>query len=224
MTSEIASAVLDRHYAIALARYLPDGTLDDSFGTGGIVITPVGRDVGVGQIALQLNGKIVVSGASLDDTGLDRRIMTARYLPDGAPDESFGIGGVALLTIGSEFLARRDDVGGALAIQIDGPIIVGGSTLTSGSASDLALVRYLGDPTGLPPATTVTTTSTTTTSVTTTTVDVEPAPTCKMESPARSRRLSRLLRSIDRRLAAVERRAARLAEQTELSPACRAEV
>src|SRR6266508_3157227 len=45
-----------------LARYKPDGSLDTSFGTGGKVTTAIGSNSAGRGLALQPDGKIVVSG------------------------------------------------------------------------------------------------------------------------------------------------------------------
>lgn len=55
-------------HAVALARYLSDGTLDSSFGAGGLVTTPiVGIDVDYAEalaVVLQADGRIVIAGAA----------------------------------------------------------------------------------------------------------------------------------------------------------------
>jgi uncharacterized delta-60 repeat protein len=63
-----------------LGRYNANGTLDTSFGNGGVVSTPGGF-----ALAVQADGKIVVGSGS----GL------ARYNPDGSLDATFGTGGIA---------------------------------------------------------------------------------------------------------------------------------
>ena len=63
----------------ALARYNPDGSLDDSFGTGGRVLTDFGSsaDDEARAVALQSDGKIVVAGVASVSGGND--FATARY-------------------------------------------------------------------------------------------------------------------------------------------------
>src|SRR5439155_13188760 len=48
--------------AIALARFLPDGTLDTGFGTGGRVTTPAFNGSEAFAAALQADGKILTAG------------------------------------------------------------------------------------------------------------------------------------------------------------------
>ena len=47
---------------IALARYMPDGKLDTTFGSGGTKITDLGFDDVATGVALTPDGKIVISG------------------------------------------------------------------------------------------------------------------------------------------------------------------
>ncbi len=68
------------HPTFALARYLPDGNLDPTFGKGGRVRTVFG-DEGIDQalsIAAQPDGKIVAAGISVDENAA--RFALARYL------------------------------------------------------------------------------------------------------------------------------------------------
>jgi uncharacterized delta-60 repeat protein len=94
----------------ALVRYLPDGSLDPTFGSGGKVITDLGSTSDHGDDAvLTSEGKIVVTGASFPNLAL------ARYLPDGTLDPTFGTGGVAKPTVGEAW---------GVAQQSDGKLVV----------------------------------------------------------------------------------------------------
>ena len=48
-----------------VARYNTDGSLDNTFGNGGIVTTPVVRDDTAMAVALQQDGKIVVAVSTI---------------------------------------------------------------------------------------------------------------------------------------------------------------
>jgi uncharacterized delta-60 repeat protein len=107
----------------AMARYLPAGGLDPTFGVGGIVITPlVDPPVGVVRasyakdVAVQPDGKIVVVGW----VGPGEVLFLARYLPDGRLDPTFGRGD------GVKFSGGTHKQGFALALQPDGKIVVTG--------------------------------------------------------------------------------------------------
>jgi uncharacterized delta-60 repeat protein len=109
---------------VALVRYNSNGSLDSTFGSGGISLTLSGV---AEKIAILPDGKIVVVGSN-------GSLFVARYLSDGALDNSFGSGGMAAPTIkgGSE--------GRSIAIQADGKIVVGG--LAGGS---YLLARFTAD-------------------------------------------------------------------------------
>lgn len=99
-----------------MARYRTDGSLDVTFGAGGKVLLPDALANGR-ALALQPDGKIVVAGFG----GPTHAGAVARYNPDGSPDATFGTGGLAT---GFNVYSA-----GALALQPDGRIIVGGNTL-----------------------------------------------------------------------------------------------
>ncbi len=59
------SSYIGSDFDFAVVRYLSDGALDPSFGTGGKLTTPVGSDQDNGEgVALQSDGKIVVAGTA----------------------------------------------------------------------------------------------------------------------------------------------------------------
>lgn len=64
---------------VFLARFLGNGTLDASFGTGGIVRTSFAMQDQLFDVTLQSDGKIVVAGVS--SVVGQSRMLVARYLP-----------------------------------------------------------------------------------------------------------------------------------------------
>lgn len=102
--------------SFALARYRRDGTLDTSFGDGGVVITSFPNESGsaVG-VAIQGDGKIVVTGRVSDDLAI------ARYLEGGGLDSSLGGSGVVRTSF-----THASASGSAILIQPDGRIVVAG--------------------------------------------------------------------------------------------------
>jgi uncharacterized delta-60 repeat protein len=79
----------------ALARFLPNGALDPSFGGGGRVITPIPQrdNDRVFALAVQPDGKLVAVGGSFERESV---VVLARYAADGTPDLSFGGDGIAV--------------------------------------------------------------------------------------------------------------------------------
>ncbi len=118
-----------------ILRYKGDGTLDNTFGTNGVVTYEGGQgNDGFRGVAIQADGKIVVSGYTRTVTGFD--VMTARYNSDGALDNTFGTDGVATYDGG-----HGDDVARGVAIQSDGKIVVSGDDY-NGTDLDVLVLKY----------------------------------------------------------------------------------
>lgn len=108
----------------AVARYNMDGSLDTSFGTGGVVITDLPQRSLLTSIGLQSDGKIVVGGLSSLGQPIEYGYAVAlRYTADGVLDTAFGNSGIASVGYGPEFLSTDSY---ALAIQPDDKIVLGG--------------------------------------------------------------------------------------------------
>src|SRR5439155_3314820 len=74
----------------AVKRYNANGTIDATFGTGGVTTTDFGGNPASGTaIVVQSDGKIVAAGIAQMGNGTD--VAIARYLPDnvGAPNQRF---------------------------------------------------------------------------------------------------------------------------------------
>jgi uncharacterized delta-60 repeat protein len=125
------------NYRFALVRYNADGTLDQSFGRGGIVVTAVddGIDI-VHALRRQPNGKIVAAGNA---SGAYFTFALARYTPDGVLDASFGHDG----TVTTAFRGMH---GGASALvgRPDGRLVAAGDVSAHALSGRFALVRYIG--------------------------------------------------------------------------------
>jgi uncharacterized delta-60 repeat protein len=128
--------------AFALARYRPDGTLDDSFGGDGKVRTnfsPFGAEDVAQDLAVQANGRIVAAGLAREP---DFSFALARYRRDGTLDESFGGDGKVRTGFSSPHLDQANDV----AIQADGKIVAAGfADGENPPGGAFALVRYAID-------------------------------------------------------------------------------
>jgi uncharacterized delta-60 repeat protein len=123
----------------ALLRYNSDGTLDQSFGTGGKVTTMFSGQEGAQAIAIAGNGKIVVAGSALT-TQFD--FALARYNTDGSLDATFGIGG----KVTTDFAGNTDSAR-SIILQADNKIIAGGWSQKTNDTNtrDFALARYNTD-------------------------------------------------------------------------------
>ena len=119
-----------------LARFNPDGSLDTSFGTGGLVVTDFGRDSAANALVLQADGKLV-AGGNLFVRRFEPDFIVARYQPDGSLDATFGSGGAVQTRFGRSFVGLQ-----ALVLQADGKLVAAGDSNASGD-SDFALARYV---------------------------------------------------------------------------------
>jgi uncharacterized delta-60 repeat protein len=98
----------------ATVRLLPNGSLDQSFGSRGIS-TAAGW--GINAMALQGNGDVLLAGSGPS---------AMRLLPDGTLDTSFGKRGLAFAPIGTKGSAN------GVAVQPDGMILLTSAAILSG--------------------------------------------------------------------------------------------
>jgi uncharacterized delta-60 repeat protein len=117
------------------ARYLPDGSLDQSFGTSGLARISLpgfgpkpASGANVKAVAVQADGKLLIGGSfrSASGTGLGPSAVLARLDPNGALDTDFGGSQAPGGEPGMAILAARDTIS-AIAPQ-GGKILVGGSS------------------------------------------------------------------------------------------------
>lgn len=117
----------------------PAGSLDTTFGTGGIARQPIGEAADYGYAAaLQPDGKLIlvgsVYGPHFENFGI------ARFTRDGALDASFGSGGKVVVDY-----AQGRDIARAVAVQPDGKIVVAGGTVVDGDGERFGLLRLNGN-------------------------------------------------------------------------------
>jgi uncharacterized delta-60 repeat protein len=146
---------LNRPLDFALVRYNPDGSLDPTFGSGGLVTTDIGggHDL-VNAVALQPDGKIVVAGGSSKLNEVPTAFALARYNTDGALDPHFGSGGIVTTSFPASLepdtTSDGDVLAEAFALAIrDGKIVAFGDRIVDGrpapSGIDFIGARYLID-------------------------------------------------------------------------------
>ena len=106
--------------AMALARILPDGTLDINFGNKGVVITQIGVNSRTTAIGMMPDGRIIVAGWAFVENA-KQGITLVMYNNDGTLDIDFGNGGQLIFPI-----AYANGNVNSLVVQSDGSILVGG--------------------------------------------------------------------------------------------------
>jgi len=124
--------------SFSIVRYNTGGELDNSFGSGGKVITFIGNGLYAEDVKIQPSGKIIVVGSR--QNGATSDIAVVRYNTTGLTDPTFGTGGISITDINN----NRDSANGA-AIQGDDRIIVAGGSHFSSDPfrSNLVVLRYL---------------------------------------------------------------------------------
>jgi uncharacterized delta-60 repeat protein len=105
----------------AVARYLPNGSLDASFDGDGLVVTPISTGI-VFDLAVQPDGKLIAAGWS-NPGGFD--IAMARYNADGSLDAGFDGDGIV---VASSFRPAGTYADHVLILR-DGKILTGGTGL-----------------------------------------------------------------------------------------------
>lgn len=151
-TDDVARAVAlqpDGHIVVAgssagspsrfgIVRYEADGSLDTSFGTGGVALVDVGALGGDAYtVVLQADGGIIVGGERF---GNDADFAMSRLEPDGTLDKGFGKGGTVITDLNGGSDGIR-----ALSLAADGKIVAAGYGVTSrhdGRDRNFGLVRY----------------------------------------------------------------------------------
>ena len=119
--------------AVGLARYLPDGRLDTTFGEAknGTVTTGQGL-LNALSLATEAGGKLLVAGQA-GPSGGPFDFGVARYSPDGVLDPTFGDRGVVKTDLGA-----TGEWASGVAAGPGGTVVVGGA-----SGSSFTLLRYL---------------------------------------------------------------------------------
>lgn len=119
---------------IVVLRYNTGGSLDPSFGVGGIVTLDIdGEDDYGGEVAIQSDGKILVTGSCYID-GI-HHLVVARLTSTGTLDTSFNQNGMVLTPLG--------DYAYYSAIQIlDNDKLLLSGTVRTGEAYDSFLARH----------------------------------------------------------------------------------
>jgi len=121
---------------MVVARLNADGSLDNSFGTDGLVDTQVAGLAA--SVTVQADGKILLAGGGEQEgSGFDFKII--RLNQDGSLDTSFGNAGVAVLDLTGDRDMARD-----ITVLADGKILVAGQSTYFGNP-DFSLIRLNPD-------------------------------------------------------------------------------
>ncbi|MCC6186198.1 MAG: T9SS type A sorting domain-containing protein [Chitinophagaceae bacterium] len=119
-------------------RYKDDGNFDSSFGLNGIVEQDIRTKYDRAQAVLvQSDGKIIVSGYSLANTGFQNDFAVLRYLNDGTLDTTFGTAGITI-----NQLANNGSAILAMDFCPDNKIVCVGFAINDSYRNQIAVTRY----------------------------------------------------------------------------------
>lgn len=129
-------ANLSGYKEVVVMRFKPNGSIDNTFG-GGLVHKLVGESYSrANDIALQPDGKILVTGFAVVNGSED--FMLLRYNANGSPDNTFSGDGIATAS-----LSNKDDNAIGLALQPNGKIVVTGvANSAPGADVEMAVARF----------------------------------------------------------------------------------
>ena len=120
----------------AIARYLPNGEVDNSFSGDGKLITGF-LDAVAYSVAVQNDGKIIAAGSRNHNGVTSMAIL--RLNADGSPDNGFSGDGLQIITSGWNSGAST------VRLQNDGKIIAGGYSLNTLNIMRFMIVRLNAD-------------------------------------------------------------------------------
>ncbi|HEX6427753.1 MAG TPA: hypothetical protein VF008_08715 [Niastella sp.] len=122
-------------------RLLPNGSVDNSFGSDGIIPGAAGGTRHETALVLtQLNGKSIIAGYELQDGKY--KVALTRVNGDGSADNSFNQGGIASVSVGSGTL--HTDCGQDIKVLPDGNMLASFFSM-NGIFGSVGLVKYKAD-------------------------------------------------------------------------------
>jgi uncharacterized delta-60 repeat protein len=131
-----------------LTRYNTDGSVDTTFGNGGVVNTDfAGGNDQPSAVSILPSGKILVIGTSANALGTSSQFALAQYNADGSPDTTFGNGtGQELVSFSSDPVNSPSlDIARSVAIGSNGVFYVAGSSNAGSSHTQFAIAGFNPD-------------------------------------------------------------------------------
>jgi len=131
----VAGTACDGGFRVGLVQLNSNGSLDDTFGDGGKVITSYGSMDLEGYTLISMGGKLLVGGYAYDWDNNASHVMLARYNSDGSLDTSFSGDGIVVSDLGNS-----DESIHGLALMADGSIVAAGT-----GGGDYLVAKYSAD-------------------------------------------------------------------------------
>ena len=120
---------------IEVTRYMPDGTFDPSFGTGGHFTYNPNIETGAYKCLIRDDGKILVAGYTTDYANY--WMVLIQLDANGNPDPTFGNNGIV-----QQDISAGEEILYALALQPDGKILAAGYAQNTDYRNVPVLLRF----------------------------------------------------------------------------------
>ena len=134
------TATATYNYSALLVKFTPDGVLDAAFGNAGTVEEDLDTFDFASNVAVQPDGRIIMSGTSGDGPPGAFDLAVWKYMADGTPDLTFGTGGLA-----QPVIPQYSAMIYAMGIQADGKILIGGQARTTSNQNYFLVCRLQND-------------------------------------------------------------------------------
>lgn len=121
----------------AVFRRNADGSADNTFGANGFAYADVGSQPTLNRMALQSDGKIVVTGTSYNST-TKYDLVLFRFTANGVADNTFGANGMVTTVLST---TNAYEQGNAITVQFDNKIVVAARIANAGPTV-FSIVRY----------------------------------------------------------------------------------
>jgi len=127
--------------ASLLARVTANGTLDPTFGTGGVILTsPAGYgSSNFKSLVVQADGSMIAAGNATPTGANQPTFFVARFLADGTLDTSYDTDGLQFVDVNPA--ATSSSVLTNATLQADGKLVLVGYDLQSGANENWAVAR-----------------------------------------------------------------------------------
>lgn len=145
ITTVVSTSTVSNNNVFGVARFTSNGTVDNTFGSNGIVLTPIGNQYASPTcIQVQPDGKTVVGGGSYSTT--DCSFAIARYNANGSLDNNFNGDGKDTIYFYNTNIYNSGSFAYDLIIQPDGKIVLAGETgISNDTTGYVAIAKYNSD-------------------------------------------------------------------------------
>jgi uncharacterized delta-60 repeat protein len=124
----------------AVVRYAGNGSIDTGFGNNGKIVSNLfPYSINGSKMAVQPDGKLIITSEKIYDADPNYYIGVERYTEDGVLDTSFGTNGVAVAGFGN-----GRSIASSIVLQPDGKIVVS-ATYNQSAIFNMSITRFNGN-------------------------------------------------------------------------------